>query len=232
MKNYMDQEYYQQHLMGPNALKLLAEAFPFVKPAGAERILDLGCGTGLTAMYLAEHTDALIFAQDLWLSASDNYRRFKEVGLEKRIIPIHADATEPVFAEAFFDAVFSIDSYHYFGIDMAFMDKCLAPLVKKGGLITICVPGLKQDLAELPPEMALSWTAEDIDTIVSTDRWRAILNASEKTELISVREMDCYEESWNDWLACDNPYAISDRPAMQAGAGKYMNILQMVCRRK
>ena len=29
--------------------------------------------------------------------------------------------------------------------------------------------------------------------------------------------MACYEQAWAEWLACDNPYAIGDRAAMEAG---------------
>ena len=40
------------------------------------------------------------------------------------------------------------------------------------------------------------------------------------------------EKRWADWLACDNSYAVGDRRAMEAGAGKYMNFISVVCRRK
>jgi hypothetical protein len=40
------------------------------------------------------------------------------------------------------------------------------------------------------------------------------------------------DELWNDWLACDNEYAVRDRPAMEAGAGKYMNFVSIIAKRK
>ncbi|MGG4184365.1 methyltransferase domain-containing protein [Paenibacillus jamilae] len=79
------------------------------------RVLDLGCGTGLTSIYLAQKFDITVFAVDLWISATENYRRFREFGLESQIIPIHADACHLPFAEQYFDAVISVDAYQYFG---------------------------------------------------------------------------------------------------------------------
>ena len=231
MKSFMEKEYISQNLMGPNALTLLEEAMRNLEFCSEGRILDLGCGTGLTSMYLAEQTNASIYAMDLWISPTDNYKRFCECGFEKRIIPIHADTNDTTFADEYFDAVFSIDCYHYFGRDEEYMDKHLAPLVKKGGTITICIPGFKEEYDVLPDEILKSWTAEDMDTIHSIDWWKPIFQKSKLVELVSISEMDCFEESWNDWLASDNPYAVSDRASMEAGAGKYMNLIKIVCTR-
>lgn len=33
------------------------------------------------------------------------------------------------------------------------------------------------------------------------------------------------EEAWQDWLECDEEHAINDRASMNAGAGKYMNLI-------
>ena len=81
------------------------------------RVLDLGCGRGLTSAYLADTFGVQVFALDLWIPATENYLRFRELGLDSRIIPLHGDAWNMPFAEEYFDAVVSIDSYHYFGRD-------------------------------------------------------------------------------------------------------------------
>jgi len=231
MINCTNKEYLAQNLIGPNALTLLEEVMSNIQLSGAERILDLGCGMGLTLMYLADHTCASIFAMDLRISTADNYKRFCECGFENKIIPIHADANDMPFADVYFDDAFCIDAYAYFGCDEEYLDKHLAPFVKNGGLIILRIPGQKKELDYLPDEMAKSWKAEDIDYIRSTDWWRALLQKSSLTEIETITEMSSYEESWNDWLATENPYAVSDRAAMQAGARKYMNIIKIVLRR-
>ncbi len=231
MSKYLNDEFVKENLMGPNCVTMLNEIIRELPLDGAERILDLGCGKGLTSVCLAERFPAAVFAMDLWIPASENYARFRKLGLDGKIIPIHADALCPPFANGYFDAVISVDSYHYFGRDEQYLDTHLAPLIKKGGVLAIGIPGLIRELDSLPEEMAKSWTEEDIETIHSCGWWKELLSHSRMIDIVSVSEMDCYEESWNDWLACDHEYAVSDRAAMQAGAGKYMNLISIIGRR-
>jgi len=44
--------------------------------------------------------------------------------------------------------------------------------------------------------------------------------------------MESNEEVWNDWLACDNKYAVNDRKSMHAGGGKYLNFIAAVLRKR
>jgi cyclopropane fatty-acyl-phospholipid synthase-like methyltransferase len=49
------------------------------------RILDLGCGKGISSILLAEKYDATVFAADLWITPSENAARFSEQGLDGKI---------------------------------------------------------------------------------------------------------------------------------------------------
>lgn len=103
-------------MMGPNALKILEELTVGLDLHPGMKVLDLGCGKGLTSIFLAKEFGVQVYATDLWITATENYERFKSLGLDELITPIHADATELPYAENYFDAVISVDSYHYFGI--------------------------------------------------------------------------------------------------------------------
>ena len=55
----------------------------------------------LTSLFIANETDAEhVYAFDLWVPATENYRRIQDNNLEDKIIPIHGDAMEMPFAGA------------------------------------------------------------------------------------------------------------------------------------
>jgi cyclopropane fatty-acyl-phospholipid synthase-like methyltransferase len=89
MNNYYDEVSKKDfNMMGPNTLKLLEELLSNIQiEKGKLRVLDLGCGKALNSLYFAKEMEAIVFATDLWISASDNYMRIKEWGLEDNIIP-------------------------------------------------------------------------------------------------------------------------------------------------
>ena len=61
--------------------------------------------------------------------------------------------------------------------------------------------------------------------------WENIIRHCKGARVISIHEMESNEEVWNDWLKQENEYAISDRKAMEAGGGKYLNFISIVLQR-
>lgn len=221
-------------IMGPNPLKLLEELLTdHLIPAGS-RVCDLGSGQGLTSVFLAREYGFTVCAADLWTDPEDNRRFFRQMGLtDAELIPVKADATALPFEAEAFDAVVSTDAYHYFGRDPAFLDQKLLPFVKRGGYLYIAIPGMKQDCHDhLPQELLLSWTPEDLETMHDVAYWRRMVSQSRDAEVIEVSEMASNEEVWADWLRQENPYAIGDRKSMNAGAGKYLNFVKIVLKKK
>ena len=136
-------EFLSDNMMGPNSMAIVQELLQGQKLTPGMRVLDLGCGRGLTSVYLAKTYGVQVFAADLWISATENYQHFRSLGLENQIIPIHADAGELPFAQDYFDAIVSVDSYHYFGNNDTFAKEHLLPLLKKDGLAALAFPGMK-----------------------------------------------------------------------------------------
>ena len=74
------QEFLRENSMGPNPLRMLEELLTQQPISPGARVLDLGCGKGITAMYLAKVCKARVFALDLWIQAAENYQRFLAAG--------------------------------------------------------------------------------------------------------------------------------------------------------
>lgn len=168
-----DKDFLKPNMMGPNSMMILEELLEKVHLKPGMRVLDLGCGNGLTSVFLAKEYGVQVFALDLWISATDNYRRFREAGVEQAVIPIHADAMDMPFADEFFDAVISVDAYHYVGNNDTFFPEKIRPLLKQNGIAAIAFPGMKYEVKEnIPDEMRPYWPEEAVEMWHSINWWR------------------------------------------------------------
>lgn len=236
MKYTKAQKYtkYMNLIMGPNPIKLEEELLLDNKIPQKGTVMDLGSGQGLTSIFLCNEYGFKVYAADLWSNPEDIQKFFDKEGMDReRITPVHADANNVPFEKEFFDAVVSTDSYNYFGRDEKYLDEKLLPFVKHGGYVYAVVPGMKKDLHDnLPPELLLSWTPEQLDYLHDAEYWRNILSHSKDGELVWIKETEGNEELWNDWVTLDNEYAVGDRKSIEAGACKYLNFVAFAVRKK
>lgn len=220
--------------MGPNPIKLEEELLLDCKIPAGSVVCDLGSGQGLTSVFLAKEYGFTVYAADLWSDPDENRKFFDSMGLSReQIVPVKADATDLPFEKDFFDGLVCVDSYNYFGRDKSFLDEKLLPFIKSGGYIYLAITGMKKDLHDnIPPELLLSWTPEQLDYIRDAEYWKDVVSACKGAEVISVSEMESNEEVWADWLKQDNEYAVGDRKTMEAGGGKYLNFISVVLKKK
>ena len=223
-------------LMGPNSFRLLDELLrraPF--DVCWNRTLDLGCGMALTSVFLANETPAKsVYAFDLWVNATDNLKRIRNLSLEDRVIPIHGDAMEMPFAQDWFDTVVSVDSYHYFGCrEGVFADRIL-PFVRQGGSVMIAVPGLREEPQGELRALFETWAEGDDALCFKTAGWWKSLLEKECGNrcAVSVTEAECFDAAWADWFGTGHEYGIRDRDFLSRGLDRILNFVLMYVRKK
>ena len=64
--NQYDERQIRAKIMGPNPLKLLEELLAEQRIPRGGTVMDLGCGQGLTSVFLVREYGFRVFATDLW----------------------------------------------------------------------------------------------------------------------------------------------------------------------
>jgi SAM-dependent methyltransferase len=225
----------QNTMWGPNAIRQseeLASHFTITKDM---RILDLGCGMGLSSLYLVQEYGADVFSTDLMADPTENHERFQSLGVADKIVPMILNATQPLpFAKRYFDVIFSVGAYNMFGDNEEMLPK-LVPFVKKGGYIAVAFPGLKYDFGNnVPPEMQPFWNVPDVARCVrGIEWWKDLFSKAEGIEIVNISEMACHDLAWKEYLASLDPCVEDnkwDLDMMFAEDGKYYNTIQLIAK--
>jgi len=224
----------KETMWGPNGIRQAEELASHFTITKDMRILDLGSGMGLSALYLAQEYGATVFATDLYADPTDNHARFQALGIADKILPMILDATQPLpFAKRYFDVIFSVGAYNVFGDTEEMLPK-LIPYVKKGGYIAAAFPGLKYEFGDnVPPEMQPFWdTPEVAKTVRGIAWWKDLFRKAEGIEIVSISEMACHDIAWKEYLASIDPCG-EDKwtlDMMKAEGGKYFNTIQLIAK--
>ncbi len=198
--------------MGPNPVWLAEALSERMRLEPGMRALDMGCGNALSSIFLAREFGVEVWAVDLWVKPAANIRRATEHGVGDRVHPIFAEAHALPFAGDFFDALVSFDAYHYFGTDDLYLGS-YSRQVKVGGQIGIVVPGLAEELEDLPPRHLEPYWQWDFCSFHSPAWWR---RHWAKTGLVTVEVADRLPAGWRDWLAWNE---VCDRVNGSPGQG-------------
>ncbi|ABX43507.1 SAM-dependent methyltransferase [Lachnoclostridium phytofermentans] len=194
-----DIEWVSENEMGPNAMWLaefLSEKMQFSK---GMKVLDLGCGKGLSSVFLAKEFGVNVYATDLWIHTTDNFLRIKEMEVEDLVTPIHADAMKLPFARGFFDAIVSLDAYHYFGTNEMYLEEILSYL-KPNGQIGIVVPSVLKEFHDEIPESIKPYWEPYLYTHHTPEWWRKLWEHSDQ---LKVEVADTMPNGYENWLLWD-----------------------------
>ena len=191
-----------RNAMGPNPLWLVEALTARMHLEPGMRVLDLGCGKAITSIFLAREFGVDVVAADLWIKPSDNWPRIVEAGVAGRVLPVYAEAHQLPFAHGYFDAIVSVDAYHYFGTDDSYLGY-LNRFVRPGGQLGIAVPmltvELPADLGAVPEHLSRFWNWE-FWSFHSANWWR---RHWAKTGLVEVEAAEAIPDAWRQWLLFD-----------------------------
>jgi len=130
---YPDEEFYPL-TGGPGGTCLTDQICRKLELSRGQRVLDLGAGHFVSSIFIAREYGCTVFAYDLWVEAGHNLETVKRYHLEDQIVPLHGDARDLPFAPGYFDRIFSMDSYFYYGGSPEFA-RYIAQYLKPEGLL-------------------------------------------------------------------------------------------------
>lgn len=221
-----------ENLMGPNVLWLTEALAEVMDLAPGMRVLDMGCGKAVSSIFLAKEFGVETWAADLWITATDNWERIREAGVERQVFPVHAEAHQLPFADRFFDAAVSLDAYHYFGTDDLYL-AYFARFVKPGGRIGIVVPGFVQEFDSVPEHLAPYWEPA-YWSFHSPIWWR---RHWERSDAVDVEVADLVPDGadlWLRWLevcaAHGYPYDERELAMVREDGGRALGFTRLVAR--
>lgn len=113
--------------------------FALLNPTGGMRLLDLGCGSGAAAHFIASRSMAEVVCVTNSVAQADICRR-KFKALDGRVSVIVADFDSLDLPAESFDAVYSLESIGYTKDLDAWLERCRR-MLKPGGRLLIRSPG-------------------------------------------------------------------------------------------
>jgi cyclopropane fatty-acyl-phospholipid synthase-like methyltransferase len=194
--NGYDPQWVIDNQMGPNPLWMIEALTEELRVTHDMRVLDLGCGTAMTSIFLAREFRARVWATDLWIDAADNAERIEAAGVRGSVTPIHAEAHALPFATGFFDAIVSIDAYHYFGTDDRYLEY-LVCFLRAGGRVGIVVPAVSEEIGVDPPAEIAEYWEPGYHSFHSPQWWHGHWS---KSRVVHVDLADAIVDGWQDWL--------------------------------
>lgn len=221
-------------LMGPNSLRLideLLEEYP-LQYTTDQLVLDLGCGSGVTSLFIANEVGAKVYANDLWISEEENRKRFSEWNMLDKLTPVHQDASNLQFQKEMFDALISVDAYHYFAGREGFFVNNILPYVKRGGIVLIAVPGIRNTYDGRSEELLTAWLGDEACMLQSADFWKRMIGMHEDIAEVRTWEMSGFDLLWQEWFDTNHKYALKDKQYYESIIKPYTAFIGIMVKKK
>ncbi len=192
-----DKELVRKCMGGPNALYLTEELTDSMDIKPDSLVLDLGCGRGLSSVFIAREYGAQVYAVDKNVHAAETFAMLKDIGLDAKVFPIQADAAALPVPNGVIDTLICVNSYHNFGMEAGFFEAKIKPALKENARVGFVLLGrdkafvYKDDDNENP----VFWTA---------DEWKKWFE-SEGIEVTLCEQLKSTQRAWKEWMSVFSP---------------------------
>ena len=237
--------------IGPGGLYLVSLAAKELRLRPNALVLDLGCGSAESSLYLADHYQVRVIAADLWRDPGENAKRIESRRQRGNVIPLRLDASKPLpFAEDYFDAILCLNTLNFYGTDLAVVDR-IARHLRRGGVFYSGGECLNEeftpDQVANPPDVynfAKSVWEDDFLTSHSPGWWADHIARSNELQLVSCQELADGRRFYEEQLLFKEPEGYLGLSAQEARAleirqveyGReqrpYMTVYQLVATRR
>lgn len=225
-----DVDWIIENHIGSHCLWLMEALCEVMSLQPGMRVLDLGCGKAITSIFLAKEFGVQVWATDLWIDASDNWKRICAGGVQDQVYPIHAEAHELPYAEVFFDAIVSINALQFFGTDQLYLQNHLVKVIKPGGQIGVVVPGLRKEFENGVPEYLQPHWQTDFFTWHSPAWWTKHWG---QTNVVDIETADNFAGREGYQIFCQWGRAIeSGDKLLESDNDRNISFVRLVARRK
>lgn len=230
-----DPEWMIKNDMGPSSVWLGEYLIQGMDLKPGMKVLDMGCGKAMSSIFLAKEFGVQVWANDLWITATDNWQRIKEAGVEDLVYPIRAEAHALPYANQFFDAIISIDSYHYYGTNDLYLED-FSRILKNQGQIGIVVPGLIKEFEDEVPEKLKPYWDNQWYSFHTPAWWSRLWKRS---GVVDIEIADNMPRGWEIWLKWETTAKASglwgrngDIELLTADAGEHFSFTRVIGRKK
>ena len=237
--------------IGPGGLYLVSLLARELRLRPHSWVLDLGCGSAESSLYLADKFQVQVVAADLWRDPSENARKIESRGHRGTVIPLRVDASKPLpFAESYFDAILCVNNLNFYGTELAVINR-IARHLKRGGVF--CAGGECLNVEFTPEQIAHPpdvyhfaqpvWE-DDFLTSHSPGWWADHIARSEELQLVSCQEVEDGRRFYEEQALLTEPEGYFGLSAQQAreleirqiAYGRenrpYMTVYQLVAKRR
>ena len=171
-----NENWVRRNSLGENVLYNLECLCEILDIKPGMKVLDLGCGKAVSAIFLSNEFNVKVWAVDPKMDPTSNLQRIREMGSEENVLPLKLEANSLPFPEEFFDLIIAVDSFMYFGTDFKFMDY-ITRFLKQGGqigMVDICTHKEFSKTENMPDKKLV--VNDNLDYVKSLEWWNNLWN--------------------------------------------------------